>query len=1458
MSTSRGCGLERTSIRIGIGTLAQLFAIAILPTPPMLAQITPDTTLGTEGSLVTPGANVQGLPADLIKGGAQRNTNLFHSFQEFNVNSGQRVYFANPIGIDNIFSRVTGTNVSNILGTLGVNGHANLFLLNPNGIIFGSNARLDINGSFLATTATSFQFPGGTQFSATNPQAPPLLSINVPLGVQYGSQPGNITNTGNLTAGQDLTLAAGNLNLQGQLSAGRDLTLQAQDTVQVRDSAINPFVASAVGKLMVQGNLGVDIFALNHLNSGFYSGGDMVLRSANTVGGDAHYWAEGNFRIETLDGSLGNLFSPYDPIILSSGDVSLGNYTGASLHIVAGGSVTLGNVSITGTDTAANSIHPGNTTPINNAQTIASLASVTLSDGTPITIQGNTTPTLDVRAGVDWSALGGFPAPDPTVFGTNPNPSLAPASGANITVGTISNPGGLVFLTNQYRPNPNLAGDITANQISTANLSVASNSGDIILDATGNVSVPGTSDAGGRNFALGSFADIYNSGDTGNAGSITIKADGNISIGSGLALTNSNSFGAINTSVNTRTDRGNAGNSGGVQLTSTNGNIGVNGGIFTNSTSERGGNAGNSGNVILRALQGSINIIPNWAGAIITRTDSRPITDSRGRVIAIGTTGDAGSIEIDARAINIQGRPSSSDRDITAESTRNGLSGNIIFNSQTPLNLTELQIGTDAGDGGSGNVTIQAPSLTLNNTQITTTSRGENAAGDIRIATGGSVVLTNNSSLKSSSLFGGSGNGGSIQIAASNLTVEQQSSVESTSDGSGKVGNILIDATSGKVLLDNGRISSVVESTDAENTAGDVTIKAAAIEMRNGSILDTKSQSTRSHPSSVTLQARDRIDITNSQVLSDSQNNTGGFGEIQIQATQGSVFLNQATVSAKNQGSDKAGDIFISARDRIDITNAQVLSDSQNDEGGLGQIQIQATQGSVFLNQATVSAKNQGADKAGDIFINAGDRITIANSNILADGTFGGIFVGSSFSDPDAGAHPQTIAIDNSNLTTTNAIVNGAGDAGEIFLRATGGTSITNNSSLSGFTVGSGQGASIDITTGSLLLDNSKLDVATQGEGNAGTVRIQASGSVAIQQQGRIQSRVESPGVGNGGNIEIIAPAIAISNGASIQAQSTGVGNSGNIDITGSAITITNGASMQVNHNSTNTAANGTSSNAGKIRVQANTLTLDNGAAITAETISGNGGDIELVAKDLKLYRNSVISTSAGSPQNPGNGGRISIDVRGGFVTAVPKENSDIIANAFGGQGGQITIQALRVVGLQARSGLSPEELQALRYNGTSDISVSSNAGLQGNIQIENQSHDPSQGLIELSVTPVDPAGLISQDCAAANRQTTKDQSTFFVIGRGGLPPAPDDPLSTGGVSPPWVTRHLGTASNAGPVVALPSSQPKPPLVEAQGIVIGSNGEVILTAESATTTPHQSGFSAPRCTREQSTKTNFF
>lgn len=157
------------------------------------AQIVPDRSLGAERSRLVPD-RINDLPVDRIEGGAVRGRHLFHSFREFNVRGRRGAYFANPAGVDTILTRVTGSNPSRILGTLGVLGNADLFLLNPNGILFGANARLDLRGSFLASTADGLQFDNGFTFRASQPQAPPLLQVNVPVGLRFRNRPGTIVN----------------------------------------------------------------------------------------------------------------------------------------------------------------------------------------------------------------------------------------------------------------------------------------------------------------------------------------------------------------------------------------------------------------------------------------------------------------------------------------------------------------------------------------------------------------------------------------------------------------------------------------------------------------------------------------------------------------------------------------------------------------------------------------------------------------------------------------------------------------------------------------------------------------------------------------------------------------------------------------------------------------------------------------------------------------------------------------------------------------------------------------------------------------------------------------------------------------------------------------------------------------------------------------------------------------
>jgi len=160
----------------------------------VLAEIQADGTLGSESSILIQDVEIKGTIGNRIDGGALRGTNLFHSFSEFSIGDGQRVYFSNPIEIENILTRITGNNPSNILGTLGVLGNANLFFINPNGIVFGRNARLDIAGSFVGSTADSLRFGNNFAFSASNPQTPPLLTVNVPLGLQFAANPGSILN----------------------------------------------------------------------------------------------------------------------------------------------------------------------------------------------------------------------------------------------------------------------------------------------------------------------------------------------------------------------------------------------------------------------------------------------------------------------------------------------------------------------------------------------------------------------------------------------------------------------------------------------------------------------------------------------------------------------------------------------------------------------------------------------------------------------------------------------------------------------------------------------------------------------------------------------------------------------------------------------------------------------------------------------------------------------------------------------------------------------------------------------------------------------------------------------------------------------------------------------------------------------------------------------------------------
>ena len=208
-----------------------------------------------------------------------------------------------------------------------------------------------------------------------------------------------------------------------------------------------------------------------------------------------------------------------------------------------------------------------------------------------------------------------------------------------------------------------------------------------------------------------------------------------------------------------------------------------------------------------------------------------------------------------------------------------------------------------------------------------------------------------------------------------------------------------------------------------------------------------------------------------------------------------------------------------------------------------------------------------------------------------------------------------------------------------------------------------------------------------------------------------------------------------------------------------------------------------------------------------------------LTLGDLLLLRNgSEISTTAGIAGTGGDGGDISVTLADGLIMALPDENSDITANAFEGDGGNIRITADGIVGLEFRPELTP----------LSDITASSEFGVNGVVQLDTPDLEPNQGLVELPVELIDPSSQIATDCLAAT------DNSLTLSGRGGLPDSPDAPNSSA-VWEDW--RPLETEMSAAP---LSSSLATAPLVEATAVLVATNGQVKFVAQSENLmSPHQ-------------------
>lgn len=686
----------------------------------------------------------------LIEAGLQQGENLFHSFKEFNVDGGTTVLFQDP-GVTNILSRVTGNQLSEILGTLGVSGgDANLFLLNPNGIIFGQNSSLDLNGSFLASTANAIRFGEQGLLNAT-PNQIPLLTINPSaLAFAPGNQ-GTITNESNPPAGDNpdnlatfglrvpngksLLLVGGDVNvntgvltaLGGRIELGGvaeqgEVFLKSADN-DPSNISLDFLGQSARANVSLTNGTFINVFSLSN-------GGDVAIKAQNiTIADESSVIAGIDGNLTTDDSQAGNITLDATDKIAIINVSSVANQVFSPTTKGNAGDININSDSLlisNGSFIDTSTLGQGNAGNINIRLTgdlVASSDSVILSEifsgaignAGNITIEANSI-SLDggsqLVSNVFGQGTGGnislnvFDSINITGFGTGElrlSSGIVTATDANATTGVVGRGD---------------AGNITVN---TDSFRVAD--GGLVSSQTLNDSDGGSVSISADNFAAINGGQVATSAaSSGNAGDINIRAADRVLL-SGTEPSFADRLAEFDDIVGNEAP----GNSG----------------FFANVRADASGEGGN-----IRVVAGQLDIAD---GAEID--------------VSAAGTGVAGSLSIDAQDITL-------DKGSLNAETRVGNQGNISLNNVDTL-------------------------LLRNNSQITTNAAAQATGGDISIDSEGIAAL-DNSDITANAVRG---QGGNIQIMTQRIFSEPDSQITAASelgiDGTVTLNTLDVDPASG-------------------------------------------------------------------------------------------------------------------------------------------------------------------------------------------------------------------------------------------------------------------------------------------------------------------------------------------------------------------------------------------------------------------------------------------------------------------------------------------------------------------------------------------------------------------------------------------------------------------------------------------------------------------------------------
>ncbi len=1309
-------------------------------TPVSWAQIVPDTTLPVN-SLVPLGCAV--CP---ITGGTVRGVNLFHSFQEFSIPSGGAAWFHNDGQIQSIFTRVTGTNPSNLDGLLRANGTAHLFLLNPNGILFGANARLQIGGSFLATTGDRFQFFDGSEFSAINPQAPPLLTVNLTSGLQVGHGQTAITHNGHLEVrtGQTLTLSGSNITSTGSLIApggavevfGAQVTLLEQAQIDVSSSAgggtaliggdfqgrgdaptathtyIAPNVTIHADALQAGDGGRVIIWAEE--TTGFYGtvtarGG---LNSGNggfvEVSGRQALLFRGSVDTSAVNGGVGTLLLDPVNLIIANGNgaindnqlnagVPVGEPQG-QIQAIPGGDFTISEQALEALPTTTNILLEATNDIIINdlADNVLRFAA---GPGGSITF----------KADADGDGNGSFSMNSADAIDA-PSRDIT-ISGVNIVTGSIFTPG-------------------------------PANAGNITLTATGNIE---TSRLGAVTFL----------GSTANGGNITLNARGNITtadVQSIISLDNP------------------AGNAGNLLLTA--------GGNITSDYIDAAtfGFNGRGGSVTLRA-GGNIRVggyvgAPSFPGRSGNAGQVTIIAENNIEIGAgIDTSGDFSGGEI---ALNSRG--SISIGTVLNSTSKEGNGGFISLNAVGDIIIPNVYSTSSALNGNSGDIFIIS-----SNGGITSTSRVDTSGFSFGVVNAGKIELRAQNDISVHEVFAyastdGRGNGNEISLVSNTGKINISGNFNSTGGiGNGRGGAIILQADN-DIIINNDHIWSF---SNGAGVGGSITIASGGT-----------------------------LTLTNQEINSFRNSRESRFipstgGEIRIQA--GSVNLTDSNVVGGTASFNKAGDINITATEAIRLFNGSRIRNQTFGLGDAGNITMNSRQLFIQNDQpgstviTGIGTETYGSGSGGDLIINATEQIALIGNQ-----------PGAFTPDPNDPVSVLGAIATRTGITTATA---GSGSAGNLTLNTRelvirdGAGATTASLSLE---PDAGNGGRLQVNAeGSIHFQGrAGLATSTLGFGNAGDLTINAAGPLTLRDGAVISTDTVVGSSGNAGNLQITTSQLQILNGARIGTATAGAGQGGDLVLNTGQFIISQAGQL--------TASGSNQGAAGNLFVTADSIQMSDRGLMRVSTQIGTGGNITLqVASSIILRNGSEISAEA---FGIANGGNIHMDV-GQFVLGVLTEDSDVIAKAFAGNGGRISVRAAGVFGFRLYEGQDTPE---------SDFVASSDLGIDGVVTVETEDKLEESPPLQF----VDPSTLLSLGCiprASSLRSLgTTHPPKFVITGRGGLPPHPDEPLNHATIltadGQPFVM-HGTSETNA------PNSS-SDTIIEAQGWAIDTDGSVVLIAQT--------------------------